>query len=204
MKRLRFLFLASVLFLSACMPSLPFLGGGDAAQATANAVAGTLAAQTLEALPTPTLIPPTDTPSPTVTVTATVPPTATFTPLITPTPSATPVGGPPSPPQDSATQTSGESPSITVDTPPANIPKAPLVLSNKAKAPVSLALYGTTTPHGYSVYYEYDFRGTLTITVPTGTYSYVAWVGGKKFNGTFNLSSHKLTMTFYKDKVTVH
>ncbi|RME86727.1 MAG: hypothetical protein D6770_11215, partial [Anaerolineae bacterium] len=149
-----------------------------------------------------TLVPPTNTPSPTATTPP--PPTATFTPLITDTPTATPIGGLPTAQPDATPPADTSSPSLIIDTPPPSIPQTPLVLNNRSKAPVSLTLYGTTSPHEYSVYYEYDFTGTLTVTIPTGTYRYVAWVGGKKFTGSFTLKSHKLTLSFYKDKVSIH
>ena len=73
MKRIVVYLLATALFLSACIPALPSLQQpADApavdVQATDAALAATLAVETLNALPTPTLEPATDTPEPTVTL----------------------------------------------------------------------------------------------------------------------------------------
>ncbi len=82
MKRTTVLVLATAFILSACIPSLPSLQQPTEApavdvQATDAAVAATQAAETLNALPTPTLEPATDTPEPTATDTEA--PTATET-----------------------------------------------------------------------------------------------------------------------------
>jgi len=51
---------------------------------------------------------------------------------------------------------------------------------------------------------EYPVSGTMNVRVPAGWYNYVAWVGGQKFTGGFNLvgdSDHSIT--FYSNKVVV-
>jgi hypothetical protein len=76
-------------------------------------------------------------------------------------------------------------------------------LSNKANGDVYVSLQGTTRD-GVSVINEYPVDGTMSVKVPAGWYVYVAWVGGQKFEGQFNLgggSEHAIT--FYSKKVVV-
>jgi LysM repeat protein len=86
------------------------------------------------------------------------------------------------------------------------LPGTPFVdikLLNAANAEVYVSLQGTTK-NGVSVINEYPVSRAMKAKVPAGWYVYVAWVGGTKFSGQFNLraSSHK-TMTFYINKVVV-
>jgi LysM repeat protein len=76
-------------------------------------------------------------------------------------------------------------------------------LINVAHADVYVSLQGTTSD-GARAINEYPVSGSMNVKVPTGSYIYVAWVGGEKFSGEFNLgggSSH--TLTFYSNRVTV-
>jgi LysM repeat protein len=86
------------------------------------------------------------------------------------------------------------------------LPGTPFVdikLLNAANSEVYVSLQGVTK-NGVSVINEYPVSGAMKAKVPAGWYVYVAWVGGTKFSGQFNLraSSHK-TITFYINKVVV-
>jgi len=86
---------------------------------------------------------------------------------------------------------------------PAGTPNGEIKLSNQANGDVYVSLQGTTMD-GIDVIREYPVRGTMNINVPAGWYIYVAWVGGHKFEGQFNLpadSNHSIT--FYSNKVVV-
>jgi LysM repeat protein len=87
---------------------------------------------------------------------------------------------------------------------PAGTPVGKIQLSNKAKGDVYVSLQGTTAG-GFNVIREYPVSGTINVKVPLGWYTYVAWVGGEKFVGQFNLrgdSDH--TITFFSNKVVVN
>lgn len=86
---------------------------------------------------------------------------------------------------------------------PPGAPYGSIRLSNKAKADVYVSLQGTTRD-GFNVINEYPVSGTFNVKIPAAWYNYVAWVGGKKFQGGFHLggdSDH--TITFYSNKVVV-
>jgi len=80
---------------------------------------------------------------------------------------------------------------------------ADVKLSNKSKAQAYVSLQGTTKD-GSDVIREYPVDGTFEVSVPAGWYIYVAWVGGKKMEGQFNLVGNaNISITLYKDKVVV-
>lgn len=80
---------------------------------------------------------------------------------------------------------------------------ADVKLSNKSKAQAYISLQGTTKD-GTDVIREYPVDGTFEVSVPAGWYIYVAWVGGKKMEGQFNLVGNaNISITLYKDKVVV-
>jgi peptidoglycan endopeptidase LytE len=110
--------------------------------------------------------------------------------------------------------TSGSSGGITIQTVPTQelIPrswgtapkgtgKADVKLVNKSQSEVYVSLQGQMKDDT-EVINEYPVKGTMNVRVPQGWYTYVAWVGGKKMVGQFNLGESK-TLTFYKDKVVV-
>jgi hypothetical protein len=204
--------LATVFLLSACIPlSIP--GQPTAAPVvdtgtTDAALAATMAAETLNALPTPTLAPATDTPPPTATQTDS--PTATEAAPQTPTadPSATSlmtvtVAGTLStstPVNPTATETLH--PRFYGTLPPA-IPFGKITLVNRAKADVYVSLQCTTVD-GHKTIIEYPVFGRLNVSAPAGSYVYVAWVGGRQFQGSFRLGKGEdLAITFNRDKITV-
>ncbi len=92
---------------------------------------------------------------------------------------------------------------LSFGTVPASTPKGKVRLSNQANADVYVSLQGTTRD-GTDVINEYTVRGNMTVTIPAGWYTYVAWVGGQEFVGQFNLgkgSDH--TITFHSHEVIV-
>ena len=80
---------------------------------------------------------------------------------------------------------------------------ADVKLSNRSQSQVYVSLQGTTKD-GIDVIREYPVEGTFDVSVPAGWYVYVAWVGGQKMEGQFNLRANaNLTMKIYKDKILV-
>lgn len=217
MKRTAVLVLATVFILSACIPA-PFLGQPTVtpavdAQATDAAMAATFAAETLNALPTPTLMPATEPLEPTATDTELPSVPAIATETVTPDPNGTPTetvlpeaatttGTLPAATQVVATATEGLRPRFFGTLPPA-LPFGNVKLVNKAKADVYVSLQATTID-GYTTILEYPVFGSFSVSAPAGRYNYVAWVGGRQFQGSFRLSKgENLSLTFNKDKVTI-
>lgn len=213
MTRIAALELALALLLSACVPALPNLQQPDNAptvdsQATNNALATVQVEETLNALPTPTLEPATDTPEPTVTDTPVLAATGTFTPdpnvsvtasvtetAFTATPTIT--GTPFTP-----TPTETLHPRFYGTLPPA-IPYGKVTLINKSKAEAYISL-DCTTVDGYTTIIEYPVAGRKRVSAPAGSYTYVAWIGGREFEGWFNLGkSNEVEITLFKDKVAI-
>ena len=86
---------------------------------------------------------------------------------------------------------------------PKGTPYGEVELFNKSKTEVYVSLQGTTRD-GFHVINEYPVGGNVHAKIPAGWYVYVAWVGGQKFVGQFNLSgSENLSLTFYRDEVVV-
>jgi LysM repeat protein len=95
-------------------------------------------------------------------------------------------------------------PPLSYGTVPAGTPYGTIQLSNQANGEVYVSLQGTTRS-GIDVINEYPVSGTISVKVPAGWYVYVAWVGGQKFEGQFNLggdSEHSIT--FYSNRVVVN
>lgn len=215
------------------LPQFPLGNPSPDSQATDSVLAATLAVETLKALSTPTIEPsdtaatpievrtktptPSKTPSQTPTTEATlsgtpatftaIPPTMTETP-VTPTATLTLTGAPViltpiviTPITVTTTQTLH--PRFFGTLPPA-IPSAKVFLINKSKSEVYVSLQCTTID-GYKTILEYPVNGKMKISAPVGRYFYVAWVGGKKFTGSFNLGKQdEASIVFEKNRVTVH
>lgn len=223
--------------LSACIPDLPFLsqpGENELPadiQATDQALAATLAVETLNALPTPSSEAATDTPVVALTETATATdtltpdPNATATETTTPDPNAsatitvtgtTVTGTPPTATTTATTtRTVTRTPTSSLPTPtetlyarfygtlPPSIPSGKVRLVNRARVDVYVSLQCNTLA-GTSSILEYPVNGSLSVNAPAGKYVYVAWVGGRQFSGNFNLGKgDDITLVFRKDKVTV-
>ena len=211
MKKTAVFVLFMAFLLSACIPGLPTQQAVEEplptvdAQATNEAMSATQAAETLNSLPTATLEPPTDTPEPTATSTATEAATETATETATVDPNATGTA--------SATATVTGTPPTPTPTetlhvryfgtlPPA-IPYGKVKLSNRSKAEAYISLQCTTVD-GYTTILEYPVDGRLRVSAPAGQYTYVAWVGGRQFQGWFGLGkNNEVEITLYKDKVTI-
>ncbi len=92
---------------------------------------------------------------------------------------------------------------LSYGTVPWNAPRGKIALSNKANGDVYVSLQGTT-PDGTRVINEYSVNGQMLVKVPSGSYTYVASVGGVKFVGQFHLGSDaELKITFFSNKVLV-
>lgn len=217
MKRTAVLVLATIFILSACIP-LPFLGQPTVlpavdVQATDAAIAATLAVETLNALPTPTQFPATNTLEPTATDIESPTATEIATETLTPDPNinatetmmtttATVTGTLPTITQVVATGTETLYPRFFGTLPPA-LPYGQVKLGNKAKVDVYVSLQCATID-GYTTIMEYPVFGSFSVSAPAGQYVYVAWVGGRQFQGSFHLSKgEELSITFNKDKVTI-
>ena len=214
------------LVLGACLPFSPTQTPGtgptvDLAQ-TVDAALTIAVAQTLTAQPTvvsvtetPVLASPipaaTETPVATFTpvVDLSASPTTTFTAVVdlTTTPAtATLVPGVPT---FTATLAAGQvtaSPTLGIRTygtlPPA-VPFSHITLINKAKTEAYISLQVTMPDGRYSII-EYPVEGKIKIQAPIGYYLYVAWVGGNKMVGEFNLHhNEELSIFLYKDKIVV-
>ncbi len=218
MNRLAIGVLAALLLLSACAPLLgPNVNPDD--------VAATFAQQTMQALPTLTL-PPTNTATaviaqPSATLTPAKKPQtlnspASLSPTVTGTITAT---GTITTPGTSTVTVTGTLPTTTgtititptdpmvprfYGTQPPYVDFGKIKLVNQAKADVYVS-FQCTTRDGYLVIVEYPVGGTIKVNVPAGHCIYVAWVGGRKFEGSFSLGRfEELTMTFKKKSVTIH
>jgi len=209
MKRTAVLASAAVFLLSACIPTLPQLQPPSEApvvdvQATEAAMVETHAAETLNALPTPTLEPATDTPEPTATDTESLTATEAATETLTPDPNITitETGTLPTATQLIANATETLHPRFFGTQPPA-IPYGKVGLVNKSKAEAYISLQCTTVD-GYKTLSEYPVTGRFKVSAPAGKYTYVAWVGGREFLGAFHLGKgDEIEILIEKDKITV-
>ena len=226
MKKPLFVILVLSLVLSACLPAFlqqqPVAGNNEQApqvdiEATAAVMAATMAVETIDALPTPTLIPPSKvvavsaTPTiftiidPNILITTTMQTlnvtgmattaTGTITPTVTATHTPTPNNGIVTPTQTLHARFYG--------TLPPNLPSGSILLSNKSQAEAYISLQCTTSDGNVSIL-EYPVKGNLGIDAPAGHYTFVAWVGGNKMIGNFRLDNGQdLFITLYKDKVGI-
>ena len=228
MKRSAAIVLAMVFFLSACTSILPSQqqpneAPGVDAQATDQALAATMVMETLNALPTPTTEPATNTPEPTATHTEVVASsTETAIETLTPDPNATdnPTGTLETATESAPVTVTGTLPTATQVQPgtptptetlyarfygtlPPSVPFGKVRLINKSKAEVYISMH-CTTADGYTTIIEYPVEKRLRVSAPAGSYTYVAWVGGRQFLGWFNLNRNgDIEITFEKNEVTI-
>lgn len=221
MKKSLVVFLALSIFLGACS-AIPGLGQPQASaptpisQADLEATSAVFVQQTLQALPSatslPTETPVIVTPTKTPTVTATQPtPTETGIPaLLTLTATLNAIAGTPAtagtvvgnPVVGTATATIEAQP-LTHGTLPPNLPYGTINLFNKSHADVYVSLR-CVTKEGYVTLLEYPVKKNFDVSAPAGKYTYVAWVGGRQFDGSFTLEADGyMTITFFKDKVNI-
>ncbi|NOH03736.1 MAG: LysM peptidoglycan-binding domain-containing protein [Chloroflexi bacterium] len=90
---------------------------------------------------------------------------------------------------------------------PGDIPKnastGTVLLVNKANADVYISAR-TARADGTNAINEFPVSGTLSVGIPSGWIDYVAWVGGVKFTGGFQLRAEtQHTITFNRSKVVV-
>jgi len=93
---------------------------------------------------------------------------------------------------------------LSYGTLPPNLPFGHVVLINKAKADAYISLR-CVTKDGYVTIIEYPVKNTVKTKAPAGAYTYVAWVGGRQFTGSFNLQKENdVTITLFKDRINVN
>ncbi|MBI3162963.1 MAG: hypothetical protein HYZ23_10650 [Chloroflexi bacterium] len=220
-----FLPVALCLMLSACMPA--FLQQPNTQpspfpiEVDLQATAASQVDQTLQALPSPTLVPSNTAVLAAETSTATPSPlpTQTATPTVNPillTLTATLGTGTPgtSAPVTPGTITVTLNPAISATptqtlhpqhygTMPPNLPSGEITLVNSSRAEVYISLQ-CTTKDGFTTIIEYPVGRKIEIDAPAGKYVYVVWVGGNKIIGKFALDrDQELTLTIFKDRVQV-
>jgi hypothetical protein len=172
-------------------------------------MAETHAVETLNALPTPTLEPTTDIPEPTATNTESPTATESATETLTPDPNITPsetgaavTGTLPTATQSVTIATETLYPRFYGTQPPA-IPYGKVGLVNMSKVEVYISLQCKTVD-GYKTIIEYPVTGRFKVSAPAGKYTYVAWVGGREFQGAFGLGKgDEVEILIEKDKITV-
>ena len=216
-RRLAFVVLILSVALNACVPGLSPISAGDS-QATAIALAGTLAALTQAALPTPSL-PPSNTPPPTFT--ATTAPSATGAPTntATSTPEATSAAGATGSPTATGAMTlstvpgtvSGTVTATLTPTPgvllygtvPPAVPYGRVHLVNLTNEMVYISFH-CTLENGLTSYLEYPVYARIVASIPAGPCHYVAWVKGRQFIGDIRIKkSLEYTFTFKRQKIII-
>jgi LysM repeat protein len=91
---------------------------------------------------------------------------------------------------------------LSYGTVPLGSPTGKIYLSPKTSADIYVSLQGTTRD-GINFIREYTVNDPMTVKVPAGWYTYVAWVGGLKFEGQLNLSiDGARSILFYDKKVS--
>ena len=86
---------------------------------------------------------------------------------------------------------------------PKNAPQGTVRLVNKSDGEVYISLR-TSRADGTNAIYEYPVKNTVVVGNPVGWIDYVAWVGGIKFTGGFQLKEDTIhTITFNRSKVVV-
>ena len=179
--------------------------------------AAVLSEQTLAAIPTQSPIP-TETPvilDPEPTTTQPLP-TETENPVLltltatllvgTPTPgtSTTETAGLETPTAEGQTATIPGNPSGgVVGTQAPFLPFGTIKLFNKSAADAYVSLR-CVTKEGYVTLLEYPVNKNFSVQAPAGSYTYIAWVGGRQFDGSFKMDKDGfVTITFYKNRVNI-
>lgn len=221
MKRILFLSIALSLLVGACLPAFPQSQENPTpiSEAELQATAAVLSQQTLQALPSDTSVP-SETPIVvTPSLTATQPtPTETVNPVLL-TLTATLLAGTPTLGTETAitgtsqstTDAASANPTVTQGTPqplsygtlPPNLPYGTIDLFNKSHVEVYISLR-CVTKDGYVTVLEYPVKQNFKVSAPAGKYTYVAWVGGRQFDGSFTMDNDGfITITFFKERVNV-
>ncbi len=165
MKRLILISMLAGLLLAACAPEPT---PTPDVQGTAVAMAFTMAAETLAAIPTSTPVPPTETPTET--------PLPTETPVPLPT---QPVGAFPT--NTPAGSTSGDPCNAPMSNEPTG-PKFTAAIKNENKASANISLWLAKTPFGECGYRGFSVakNDTITVELPQGCYYAYAWINDPK------------------------
>lgn len=222
MKRIFLLLLLLGLGVSACLPasSPPREVFTPVSELDLQGTAAILSHQTLQALPTTSSIP--SQTAAIVTPTQTAPqasPTETGIPaLLTLTATllaGTPTGGTVTAATDIAAPFTGtpEAPNaappagspqpLSYGTLPPNLPYGTINLFNKAHVDVYISLR-CVTKEGYVTILEYPVKKTLKASAPAGNYTYIAWVGGRQFDGSFAMEKDGfIAITFFNNRINV-
>jgi hypothetical protein len=222
MKKLFFLVSALSLTLSSCLPAALQPQATAAPAQNLEATAAIYSQQTLQALPTPTLVPsitpvittPTETPTQATSTETQNPILLTLTATLGTGTAAvgsetTLLGTPGAPtvtittnPALSTTPAETSYPQYSGTMPP-SLPFGEIRLINKSKAEVYISLR-CVTKDNYVTIIEYPVKSIVTTRAPAGQYTYVVWVGGRKIVGNFSLAkSEDLTINIYKDRVGI-
>lgn len=221
MKRILFLSITLSLLVGACSPALPQSQANPTpiSEADLQATAAVLSQQTLQALPTDTSVPSETPVVVTPSLTATQPtPTETTNPVLL-TLTATLLAGTPTLGTVTAITGTGQSttdaasvnPTVTQGTPqplsygtlPPNLPYGTIDLFNKSQVEVYISLR-CVTKDGYVTILEYPVKKNFKVSAPAGKYTYIAWVGGRQFDGSFTMDNDGfITITFFKERVNV-
>lgn len=221
MKRILFLSIAVSLLVGACLPALPQSQENPTpvSDVDLQGTAAVLSQQTLQALPTDTSVPSSTPVLVTPSFTATQPtPTETVNPVLL-TLTATLLAGTPTLGTETAitgtiqttTETVAANASATQGTPqplsygtlPPTLPYGTIDLFNKSHVEVYISLR-CVTKDGYVTILEYPVKQNFKVSAPAGKYTYIAWVGGRQFDGSFTMDADGfVTITFFKERVNV-
>lgn len=221
MKRILFLSLALSLLVGGCLPAIPQTQENPApvSEVDLQGTAAVLSQQTLQALPSDTSVPSETPVVVTPSQTATQPtPTETVNPVLL-TLTATLLAGTPTFGTETAitgtvqstteaaavnaTATQGTPQPLSYGTLPPTLPYGTIDLFNKSHVEVYISLR-CVTKDGYVTILEYPVKQNFKVSAPAGKYTYVAWVGGRQFDGSFTMDEDGfVTITFFKERVNV-
>ncbi|MCQ3937076.1 MAG: hypothetical protein DPW18_08530 [Chloroflexi bacterium] len=228
MKKLLITVLLTSLVLSACLPAATQGAGSPTplSEADLQGTAAVLSQQTLQALPSATPVPsetpvvftptstevpatPTETQNPLLlTLTATLgtgtiaPENLTGTAGVSALVGTLPFTGTPGSTLNPLTQTTTPHPQFYGTLPP-DLPYGVINLFNKSHVDAYISLR-CVTKEGYVTILEYPVNRQVKAKAPAGKYTYVAWVGGRQFTGSFSLAKDdELLITLFKDKITI-
>lgn len=222
MKKIFIVMVVLLLLLSGCLPAVlqpKTTNPTPISEADLQGTAAVISQKTVHSLPTQPVVPsetpvvmtatqtltqatPTETPNPILlTLTATLG-TGTVTAKIeTPGIGTLPFTTTPNP-AFSATPTIEAQPLSNGTLPPA-LPYGYITMFNKADVDVYIALR-CVTGSGAVTYLEYPVKTRVDAEAPSGKYTYVAWVGGRQFDGAFSLANdQELVINIFKNRINI-
>jgi hypothetical protein len=166
----------------------------------------TVPTETYTALPTDTAVPATGTFTSTPDV---FPPTFTFTAVptenLTTTAAFATIGAvtdTPSPASFPSTITASPTNGVmTFGTLPPAVPSSEVILKNRSGAEAYISLQNQAKN---GAILEYPVNGQVSTRIPLGDYIYVAWVGGNKMVGSFDIGrGETVTIVLFMDRVNI-